>query len=105
MGEPNKRDRMPTPEASEASCKLTYLRTFGSIQFPGYFLVRRFEFLQESWVNGEQIAARQLRYLRCVAEGGAHHYSLVAVLLVVVVDLSHANHAYVQQRNNIIDRD
>ena len=46
--------------------------------------------------NGEEVAASECRDLADVTEGCAHHNSLVAKPLVIVVDLSDASHSYVE---------
>lgn len=56
------------------------------------------EFWQQTGRDGEQVTACQGLHLTRVPEGGAHHHGAVTKLLVVVVDLGHAQHTLRKRR-------
>ncbi len=52
------------------------------------------ELCQQAGGDGEQVTSCQCFHLTGVPEGGAHHHSLVAILLVVVENIGHAQHTW-----------
>lgn len=55
-------------------------------------------YLEELGCDGEPVATRQLQHLALAPEAGSHDNRTVSVLLVVAVDLGHANAARVFRR-------
>ena len=54
--------------------------------------------------NSQQVAARKFRNLADIAEARAHHFGLIAELLVIVVNRAHGHHAGVFGRRIVAAR-
>lgn len=56
------------------------------------------QLFEQLWAYGKQVTSTQSLHLVHIAERGAHHLGLVAVLFVVVVDSAHALHARIVEQ-------
>lgn len=52
-------------------------------------------YLEELWCDGEPIASGELQHLLLAPEACPHHHRVVPVLLIVAVNLGHADAARV----------
>lgn len=76
--------------------------TFLLIQHLHHGAVVLAELRQQTGRDGEQVTARQGLHLTRVPEGGAHHHGTVAKLLVVVVNLGHAQHTLKKEKQKTL---